>query len=318
MEKKNFCLKRKTRFISKYNYGKGIIDLGEFVLSYASSCNLGCEYCYLNFVRTPKQPVVYKNKELMFNELEEVIKNQIDRDLYINCGEAADSLLTDEHIKTAEQIIDFLSTKLGDYNKNITVEIRTKTSNIDKFKSINSSVIKVVYATSLMHENIRKNVETRGSNIDERINNLNKAIEKGMMVGLRFEPIIMNSLDNSDTDKVVKELTDEYEKLICKIQHKLSNLDKIHTISLSVIRFTREQFRYYVDTRSKLVWPEMIICPDGKYRYSRPIRIEIYKRLIDLLKKYFGYSIMSKIYLATEFDYIWNSCGLEVKKITEF
>ena len=147
---------------------------------------------------------------------------------------------------------------------------------------------------------------------------MNKAIENGMMVGLRFEPIIMNGLENRETEIVVKELMVEYEKLICKIRYEILNIDKIHSISLSTIRFTKRQLKHCIAKKSTLVWPEVVLCPDGKYRYSRPIRIEIYKNLIELLKKYFSNQFLDKIYLATEFDYIWLSCGLEVKRITDF
>lgn len=321
MEKTNFYSKRRTGFISRYNYGKKVTDLGEFVLSYATSCNLGCEYCYLNFVKTPVWPVLYKNEELMFQELEDVISNQVDRDFYINCGETMDSLLFDEHIRTVERIIDFLTTKAGVYNKNVTIELRTKTNNVDKMKSVESvgrEKMKVVYATSLMPESIRKNFELKASSISERIDCLNKAIEKGMLIGLRFEPIIIESLTNESTEIAIKNLVYEYEMLIRNIKVKIAEITKIHSISLSTIRFTKEQFRFYVAQKSTLIWPEVVICPDGKYRYSRPIRIEIYKNLIELLKKYFGNTIINKIFLATEFDYIWESCGLKIKKMVEF
>ncbi len=321
MKNKNFNLQylRKTCFISRYKYGNDIVDLGEYILSYATSCNLGCEYCYLNFVKTPSKPVLYENKDFLFKEIEEFIETQNEKYFYLNCGETADSLLTIEHTLLAEGIIDFLSTMAGEYNKNVTIEIRTKTNNVEKMINVGNKNVKVVFATSLIPENIRKTVEPLVSCVDERIENLIKAIDKGMLLGLRFEPIIIRNLDNRNTEIVIKEMMSEYEELIRKTSDLISdNKDKIHTISLSLLRFTKKQFKQLVDRKSNIVWPEMVLCPDGKYRYSRPIRIEIYKNLVELLKKYFGNSIVNKIYLAIEFDYIWKACGLEIRRITDF
>jgi DNA repair photolyase len=319
MLKKTFVEKRKTTFVTRYDYGNGVVDLEEFVLSYATSCNLGCQYCYLNFVKTPKEPILYENKDKMFEELEELVRNPLYNEYYLNCGETADSFLTDEYIKLAGSVVDFLSFLVDKYNKKVTIEFRTKTGNIDKISPVKSKNIKVIYATSLVPEKIRKNVEIHTINIEDRIKNLTVAVDKGMGIGLRFEPIIMIGEENNETEVVIRNLLMEYEELIFKTKDIISkNVNRIHSISLSVLRFTKQQFKDFIAKKSKLVWPEMVLCPDGKYRYSRYIRIEIYKKIIELLMKYFGDNIVSKTYLATEFKYIWCSCGLEIKKMVNF
>jgi DNA repair photolyase len=318
MQQQNFKTNRKTRFVSKYFYGKNVVDLEEFVISFATSCNLGCSYCYLTFVKTPIIPVVYTNKDLLFQELEDIIKIPKIPRYYFNCGETTDSLLTKTHIEIIEQMIDFLSILAKKYNKTLILELRTKTDNVKKMKEITTKNLKIVYATSLIPENIRQQIESKTSSTNDRIECLNIAINKNMFLGIRFEPIILWSLDTNDIDVVLKNLVKEYENLINIIYNKILDINKISSISLSAIRFTKQQFKLYLDKKSKLLWPEMVSCPDGKYRYSRPIRVEIYTKIIEMFKKYFGSSITKKIYLATEFDYIWHSCGLEIKKLVDF
>jgi hypothetical protein len=55
----------------------------------------------------------------------------------------------------------------------------------------------------------------------------------------------------------------------------------------------------------------MFLCEDGKFRYSRPIRVTIYNELINFVKSLCP-ETENKIFLSFEFDYIWQACGLKI------
>ncbi len=306
---------RKTEFVKKYFYGDKVIDLNEYVISLGTSCNLGCEYCYLKFVKTPVLPVVYKNIDKLQVELEQTLSSE-EKIFYFNCGETTDSLLTEQHLGNIVNIINILSSLVKKYNKEVYIELRTKTLNVYKLVLPNfDERIKIVYCISLTPEEIRKKFELNTADIFGRIKSLKYASNNNLLIGLRFEPIIIypvfgisyNNIKNS-----IKYLLQQYEKIISFCYENMYTKN-LHSISISCIRFTKKQFKKLIKQKSKLCFPEMVLCPDKKYRYSRPIRVEIYEGIINTLKKFFSDKIVEKIFLSTEFDYIWKDCKIQPK-----
>lgn len=311
---------RKTSYVSRYNYGRDIVDLGEYVISYGSNCTLECEYCYLRFVKVPNKAIVYEvDLNKLTSELEVIFSNGKENVLYFNCGETTDSFLTTEHIKFAEMIVEKLLVFSRKYSKKVYIEFRTKTKNASLLNfGKGLGLVVPVYAISLLPEGIRKFVERNSLSTSERIEDLASLVESGNVVGIRVEPIIVYDGYVGGGVKLENFLS-EYNKMFMELSEKLrNNYDKIHSISLSVLRFTKNQFKRLLEEKSKLIFPEMVVCPDGKYRYSRPLRVFIYSKLIDFLRKGFGDEILGKICLACEFDYIWKSCNLKIKRMIDF
>ncbi len=312
---------RKTCFISKYVYGNKIVDLDEYVVSLGTGCNLGCEYCYLKFSKVLGNPTVYENLDNITVELTNLFS--LPKSVfYFNCGETTDSLLTDQHIHSLSKLISIISNLAENYEKKCFIELRTKTANLLKKNEKNlckhSKNVKIIYTASLAPQNVVSEFEKHTATVQERLQSLSYAQQLGFLIGLRFEPIILypvNGITYNDVISAVENLIANYEKLINSVVEKIET-QKLHSITFSCLRLTRQQFRQLLQNRSKLCFYEMFLCPDKKYRYSRPIRTEIYSRLISLLRNCLGNEIVLKIFLATEFDYIWRDCGLVIKNLT--
>lgn len=314
-------MKRKIVFIKKYDYGKGVFDLGEYVISYASSCSFLCEYCYLRFAKTPKKPVIYENIEVLKEELKELFLKEERKDFYFNLGETTDAFLSEKHIEIIDKISELISFFAEKYNKKVFLELRTKTDNILKFPSLKKRKnLFYVYGVSLLPEEVIANFEKGTAGLERRIEGIKKGQELSYLIGLRFEPIIIYPVFGIIYEEVInslKNLISLYKDIFLKLS-SLLDISLLHSISLGALRLTKKQYKYLKEKRSKLAFFEMVLSPDKKYRYSRPIRLYLYQELIKSLKEIFGKGIINKIYLSTEFPYIWKSCNLPLKLLTNF
>ncbi|MEO0097020.1 MAG: spore photoproduct lyase family protein [candidate division WOR-3 bacterium] len=314
-------MRRKIVFIKKYDYGKGVFDLGEYVISYATSCSLGCEYCYLQFAKTPREPVIYENLEVLEQELKELFLKEEERNFYFNLGETTDSFLSQNHIEIIDRIGERISFFAERYNKRVFLELRTKTDNILKFSSLNKKKnLFYIYGISLLPEETIINFEKNTASLESRIESIKKAQELSYLIGLRFEPIIIYPVFGITYEEVINSLKNiiiNYQEIFFKI-FKILDVSRLHSISFGALRLTKKQYKYLKEKKSKLAFFEMVLAPDKKYRYSRPLRVYIYQELIKSLKEIFGNKIIERIYLATEFPYIWKACNLPLKLITGF
>lgn len=283
---------RKDNFIQKYNYGKNIVDLNEYVVRLYSGCLLKCKYCYVR-----ENPTVYTN----LNKLEQELKLLCNtgRKIYLNAGENADSFLFNNFFNSTIFLLSLTKKYPNTY-----VELRTKTKDVSTLFSSDAPKDRTIVCFSILPEKIRKIYEPLTASIDERIKALSDCAKKGFCVGIRFEPIIK-----------IDELKNEYEELIKKISKNVEPT-KIHSIGFGVIRFTKELIKEILKDKvtKKLLLEEIVKCPDGKYRYFRTIRVMIYKTLIELSKRYFQ---KIPLFISTEFDYIWQDCGLKIIKLNE-
>ncbi len=314
-------MKRKIVFIKRYDYGKGVVDLGEYVISYASSCSFLCEYCYLKFAKAPKKPIIYENIEVLEKELKELFLKEETKNFYFNLGETTDAFLSEKHIEVINQISELISFFAERYDRRVFLELRTKTDNILKISPLNKRKnLFYIYGVSLLPEEIISNFEKGTANLEKRIAGIKKAQELSYLIGLRFEPIIIYPVFGITYEEVVnslKNLISLYKEIFLKLRSFL-DISLLHSISLGTLRLTKKQYKYLKEKRSKLVFFEMVLSPDKKYRYSRPIRLYLYQELIKNLKEIFGKTIIDKIYLSTEFPYIWKGCNLPLRLLSAF
>jgi|GEM_PF-1145096 len=313
---------KKTSYIVKYNYGRGVVDLGEYVISFATSCDLGCEYCYLKYSKVPKKPILYDLLREKFAEEIEILFSlpMEEKIFYLNAGETADSLLTITHFEELHKIVEITYGKAKKYNVRCFIELRTKTENIFKIKKIptNNEFIKIVYTATLTPQNIIEKFEKAGrvASLQRRIEALKYALSLGLLVGIRLEPIIFYPVTGLSYKEILNSmqiLLNNYRSLLFSCRDIL-NSKNFHSLALSSLRLTKKQYKILKNKRSELCFPEMFLCPDGKYRYSRPIRVKIYTELINYIKS-ISPQLISKLLLSFEFDYIWRACNLEVKKL---
>jgi len=300
-------LTRKNTFIKKYEYGENIVGFGEYVLRFASSCPLGCLYCYLRDVNKQKhEPKIYTNFEMLRKELIELcgpVNGK--RNLYLNAGENTDSLV----FEPQAGIIKFLDEFISEFKPDLMIELRTKTDNIPSLRSMVNKH-KFIISFSLSPQSVIDKYEPGTASLEKRLDAMRECQTMGYSVGFRFEPII-NSGQLIKEYKKILEISDE--KLLFK------NPEKIHSIGLSCIRWTKGLMKKIREEGSvdgsELLLDEFVLCPDKKFRYFRVIRTNIYRQLLSLLHDFVKLDNPAdksdKIFLSTEPAYIWQDCGLD-------
>ncbi|MCS7227454.1 MAG: hypothetical protein NZ839_00630, partial [Endomicrobia bacterium] len=287
--------------------------------SLGTNCSLNCDYCYLKFSKTPSLPVLYQNFDKFEEEIEHLFSSSEEKFFYFNYGETTDILLSKQHFDLCCESIHLISKLAVKYNKSCFIELRTKTQNIINFgKQLSHPGVFVIYTSTLSTQQIIDNFEHGASSLDQRIESLFYAEKLGFLTGVRFEPIILYpvlGIYYKDVVDAVKNVIENYKILIQKVFQRI-NFQNFHSLILSCLRLTRKQFKVLLKKRSKLCNFEMFLCVDKKYRYSRPIRVTIYKELIEYIKRFYP-QVNKKILLSFEFEYIWKDCKLELQTLPE-
>lgn len=279
---------KKGKFLKKYFLEKNFMGIKEeYYLTYENNCPYNCLYCYLRDYYEDGAFYFYVNIEDMFKELDEFKeKNKM-----ISCGIVNDSLAYDNITGITSDLMNYFRKR-----EDLILEIRTKSNNINNLLK-EEPLKNCIISFSFNPENIIKKYEHGTALFQKRIEAVRLLQEKGFNIGLRFDPMINNKSDIQNIS--YKEMIDEIFKNIDK--------NKIHDIGIGCLRYKKSlKQKVYKDEKTDIFYDEMIIGIDGKERYFKPIRLNLYKTIIKEIKKYGEFNI----YLGMEPEYIWKEAFL--------
>jgi len=264
----------------------GHICCNYFVINLYVGCPINCSYCILQSYLNQPFTIINVDIETIFTELDFILKNNQDKIFRIGTGELGDSLVYDYITNFSTKFISFFS----NYSNSI-FEFKTKTDNIDNILKIQSKG-NIVVGFSVNPQIIIDKDENNSSSLSERIEAMKQLIEKGYKISLHFDPIV--NIDNFDA-----EYKNVIEQIFCVLKPQ-----NIAWISLGTFRYTPElkNMIEYNYPESNLLNDEFIENQDKKYRYFKPLRIKLYKKIISLLK---GKSEKLLIYLCMESPNVW-------------
>ena len=199
-------------------------------------------------------------------QLDEAIDAEKDHVLRFGTGELSDSLAMDRRLKLNRPIIEYFGTK-----KKAILELKSKWASIDHLSDCLNPYTVISFSVSPQRFIDRE--ERRTSPLYKRLRTAVKAQNKGLFVGLHFDPIVI--YDGFEKD---------YQYLIDDIGRMLDP-GRIIWISLGLLRFPPKLFdRFLEQGRANLLSGEFIRGEDGKYRYIKNERIRVYRMLYDGLK----------------------------------
>ncbi|MFH1714770.1 MAG: spore photoproduct lyase family protein [Elusimicrobiota bacterium] len=266
-----------------------------YVLELVMGCGFDCSYCYLQQYQNQPGMIVYVNLEKMFEELSARLDEDPNELTRIGTGEFTDSLFLDEYTGHTNDLTEYLANN----HKNYIIEYKTKSNNIAnllKSKPTGNEVI----SWSLNPSRISLSDENGAPAPEDRLESAKKCIQHGYYIGLHFDPIIY-----------FKGYEDEYNDLIDKVYNYLDK-DRILWISLGTLRFNSElkSIMEYRHPMSRIHFGEMIKGLDGKTRYFKDLRKEMYRAITSKIK---GYDKNAFIYFCMEDREIWNDVlGLDI------
>ncbi len=263
------------------------IGCNYFIINLDLNCPLDCTYCILQQYLSNPLITVHVNLDDLWRQLDVFLHRNRAGILRIGTGELGDSLALDHLTENSKGLISYFREK-----KNALLELKTKTVNIKNILKIEPAR-NIVIAWSLNSRRIVREEEGGAPLVEERIDAARRVSEKGFRVGFHFDPIIRYPGWEDEYGEVVKRLFNAVDP------------GQMAWISLGSLRFP-PSLKTIIKERfpgTKIIFDELIKGKDGKLRYFKPLRLELYKRIINLIKNWGGEKI--PLYFCMESEEIW-------------
>jgi spore photoproduct lyase len=258
-----------------------------FVINFASNCHMECTYCYLQSYLNFPYLIVYTNLDDLLEELEEAFVLNPEGRIRVGTGELADSLALDPLTGYSRYLVEFFARK-----PNALLELKTKSNCVDNLLGLDHRR-RTVVAWSVNPDAIQRLEEHKTATIRQRLEAASRCVEVGYPVAFHFDPMIH-----------YEGWMEGYRHLIEEIFKRIP-ASSIAWISLGGLRMTAAQRVLMKERfpRSILPYGELIPAEDGKLRYFKPLRVELYRRLLEWLDRY-GPGV--KVYACMERPEVWD------------
>jgi len=245
---------------------------------------MDCSYCILQAYFHPPILQYFVNHDDLLTELDRLFsKNNIAR---IGTGEFTDSMIWDVWTDLSGLLIPKFSKQ-----SRAVLELKTKTAVIEKLKGLRHNK-KTIISWSLNTDRVIKNEEVQTASLSERLRAASSCESWGYPIGFHFDPLII--YDGCE---------EEYMRIIEMLFSSVSS-ENIVWISLGTFRFL-PALKPIIQKRfsdSKIVYGEFISGLDGKMRYFKPLRIDLYRKMVSCIR---DYAPGVSIYLCMEDDEVW-------------
>ena len=251
-------------------------------------CPLSCSYCILRGYLNNPGITVRGNTGAIIEEIDRAIALEKTHLLRFGTGELSDSLALDRRLDVSRPIVRFFGERKG-----ALLELKSKWASIDHLRSCLNPY--TVVSFSVAPQKIINEEEKRTSPLVKRLEALRKAQDWGCFVGLHLDPVIIYEGFEAD-----------YADLIDHIA-RIVDLKRVIWVSMGLLRFVPRLMRRFIDERRRnLLWGELIMGEDGKFRYIKTERVKVYRMLRDLLKEKEPDLF---IYLCMERAGVWEQVG---------
>ena len=251
--------------------------ISDYLVPYTSSgCAAMCLYCYLvcNYNKCSYLRLFVNREQIMENIIKKIEKS--DSDLILEIGSNSDLVLEEMFTGNLTYTIkEFISkTSKGK------LTFPTKFSMIDSILNLKHEQ-RIIPRISVNPKSIIQKIELGTSNLDERINAINRLVDVDYPVGILIAPVIF-----------VENWKKLYKDLIVYLNKKLSDKAK-ETIFFEVIFMT---YSFVHNAINKEAFPNSPILfskelmtgrGKGKYTYKNELKAEGALYISSLLKKYF-------------------------------
>lgn len=257
------------------------------VLNIGANCPMDCVYCILQAYLNNPWLSFYVNVEDLFSELTTALDNEPDRFWRIGTGEFTDSMALDSLTGLSRQLVEFMSTR-----ENAVLELKTKSAVIENLQGLNHGG-KTILAWSLNSTEVMKQHELRTATLGERLEAARQCAEWGYRLAFHFDPIIYHPNWQQGYQETITALFNAVPAEI------------IAWISMGALRYlpALKQIATTRFPKSRFFYEEFVIGLDGKSRYFRPQRTQMYSVIYQLLKE--RASEKTCIYMCMESDEIW-------------
>lgn len=233
------------------------------VINIIDGCPINCSYCFLNFYKNSSPIFIYTDFDKIFFEIEEIANSNPARMFRFTTGEMGDAFATEGVFETAPELIKFFKKIPNSF-----LELKTKTDNISHILSIPHSE-RVIISWSVNPQKIIKTEERGSASIEKRLISAKKAMDNGYLIAFHFDPLIYFPYWEK-----------EYIELIEMIFSTIKP-ERIIYISIGTLRFAPNMKK-----NSKIFYEEFTPAMDGKMRYLKPVRYNLYRLILSEIRKF--------------------------------
>lgn len=261
---------------------------GYKILHIGTYCVMDCAYCILQAYFHPPILRLFVNHQDLEQELDRFF-DQNREVARIGTGEFTDSLIWERWCDLSEMLV----TKFSKQNLSI-LELKTKTVSIESLRGLEHNR-KTVLAWSLNTPQVIAREEKGTAGLDARLEAAARCQSWGYPLAFHFDPLI--DYEGCEAD---------YRAVVRKVFAAVSP-ENILWISLGAFRFM-PGLKKIIEKRfphSGLLYGEFIPGLDDKMRYFKPIRISLYRSLVNLIHEL---APEVCVYFCMEDDHVWERC----------
>ncbi|NMM62786.1 radical SAM protein [Clostridium sp. P21] len=244
-------------------------DFGNDYFYYTSNmmnCIYDCEYCYLQGMYSSSNIVIFVNIEDILKETKKLLENH---KVYLCISYDTDILAFENVTEYASTWIDFTKS-----NKDLTIEIRTKSDNFKSIENIKPDD-NVILAWTLSPDEVINKYEHKTPSINARLLSIKNAINKGWKVRICFDPMLY-----------IEDWKEKYKELVDNTFKKLGQ-ENINDVSIGVFRVSKEYLKKMRKQRNNSIilnYPFETI--NGVCSYSKDMSKQMIAYTYELTKKY--------------------------------
>jgi len=260
------------------------------VLDAVSNCPYDCSYCFLQNYLNNGTLQVTADVDAMIEEVRTKTALQPWRFFRIGTWELGDSLALEALTGTSAQLIKAFAGM-----KNALLELRTKSDYVENLLDIDHQQ-RTVVSWTVNPQTIIKREEFRTASMAARLSAMQQVEKAGYLIALHFDPMLLFEGWEADYQALVKEI----------FTHISSQ--SVVWISIGSLRFNPEMKRTIEQNfpGSRLTTAEMIAGPDGKMRYVKPKRVEMYQHLYQTIQSCLPSDDKPFVYLCMERWDMWD------------
>jgi spore photoproduct lyase len=257
------------------------------VLNIGMNCPMDCVYCILQAYLNNPWLSFFVNYDDLLKELTAAFTAYPERFWRIGTGEFTDSLALDRLTGLSRVLVNFMHDK-----ENGVLELKTKTAVVENLKDLDHGG-RTIVAWSLNSPAIMAMEELRTASLEQRLNGAALCASWGYKLAFHFDPVIYHPDWQKGYAETIDRLFDSVPK------------ESIAWISMGCLRYlpALKNIATQRFPNSKFFYEEFIEGLDGKSRYFRTLRVEMYQYLLDKLQS--KVAPTTCIYLCMESNDIW-------------
>lgn len=257
------------------------------VLRFLSNCPFDCTYCFLHSYLTNGATVAVADVPSLTEEVKRKISAEPRRLFRIGTWELGDSLALEPLLGIASELIEAFSGL-----ENAVLEHRTKSAEVEQILGLRHQG-RTIVSWSLNPEEVIEKEERKTASLDQRLDAMRRVVSAGYLAAIHFDPMILYEGWERGYDELAK-------KAFSAVLP-----EKIAWISIGALRF-KPEIKDRIETdfpNTGITSKEMILGPDGKVRYPKPLRLEMFRRLYRSIRSHCGQGPL--VYLCMERRDVW-------------